>query len=175
MNYFDTYASPYGEMLIRASGAALTGLYFIGQRYFPADRRDWQRDGSCAVVRQARRELDEYFAGRRTTFSIALAPQGTDFQQRVWNAISAVRCGETISYATLAERSGFPGGARAAGAATGRNPISIIVPCHRIVGSDGKLTGYAGGLDKKTALLAHERFARREPRSGDLFAAASMR
>lgn len=172
MNYFDTYASPYGEMLIRTNGSALTGLYFIGQQYFPADHQEWQRDVSGAVVRQTQRELDEYYAGQRTAFAITLAPQGTDFQQRVWNAISGVRCGETISYAMLAERSGFPGSARAAGAATGRNPISVIVPCHRIVGSNGKLTGYAGGLDKKEALLAHERFARHEPRSGDLFAAA---
>ncbi len=174
MNYFDIYASPYGEMLIRTNGSALTGLYFIGQRYFPPDQKEWQRDGSGDVVQQTQQELDEYFAGKRTDFAVPLAPQGSDFQQRVWKAISAVRCGETLSYAMLAERSGFPGYARAAGTATGRNPISIIVPCHRIVGSNGKLTGYAGGLDKKEALLAHERFARREPRSGDLFAAASM-
>ncbi len=175
MNYFDSYMSPHGEMLIRTNGVALTGLYFVGQRYFPPDHTEWLRDAASAVARQTRRELDEYYGGARTVFSMPLAPEGTEFQQHVWKAISEVRCGETISYTTLAERSGHPGCARAAGAATGRNPISVIVPCHRIVGSNGKLTGYAGGLDRKQALLAHERFARREPRCGDLFDAASMR
>jgi methylated-DNA-[protein]-cysteine S-methyltransferase len=175
MIYFDTYMSPHGEMVIRSNGIALTGLYFSGQRYFPSDQSAWQRDPSSALIRQTQRELAEYYSGTRTEFTLPMAADGTDFQRRVWQAISEVRCGETISYATLAERSGHPGAARAAGAATGQNPISIIVPCHRIVGSNGKLTGYAGGLDRKQALLAHERVARREPRSGDLFDAASMR
>jgi methylated-DNA-[protein]-cysteine S-methyltransferase len=175
MNYFDSYMSPHGEMLIRTNGIALTGLYFVGQRYFPPGHKEWQRDSTSAIVRHTQRELDEYYAGTRTAFSMPLAAEGTAFQQRIWKAISEVGCGEIISYATLAERSGHPGCARAAGAATGRNPISVIVPCHRIVGSNGKLTGYAGGLDRKQALLAHEKFARREPRCADLFDAASMR
>jgi methylated-DNA-[protein]-cysteine S-methyltransferase len=175
MNTFDTYMSPHGEMVIRTNGIALTGLYFVGQRYFPSDQNTWQRDRCSDLIRQTQRELDEYYSGARAEFTLPMAPVGTVFQQRVWRAISEVRCGETISYATLAERSGHPGCARAAGAATGRNPISVIVPCHRIVGTNGKLTGYAGGLDRKQALLAHERFARSEPRSGDLFTAASMR
>jgi methylated-DNA-[protein]-cysteine S-methyltransferase len=175
MNYFSSYMSPHGEMLIRTNGVALTGLYFVGQRYLPAERKEWQPDSTSAIVRHTQRELDEYYAGARTAFSIPLVTEGTEFQRCIWKAISEVRCGETISYATLAERSGYPGCARAAGAATGRNPISVIVPCHRIVGSNGKLTGYAGGLDRKQSLLVHERFARREPHSDDLFKAGSMR
>ena len=103
-----------------------------------------------------KRELIEYFAGKRTVFKVALAPDGTSFQRAVWKAISGVPYGQTISYGELARRAGFPDGARAAGAATGRNPIGIIVPCHRIVGADGSLTGYAGGLARKRALLALE-------------------
>jgi len=175
MQYFENYQSPLGVMLIRSNGEALTGLYFVGQQYFPADRSRWQRDPANPVIQQTIAELDEYFARRRTAFTVPLAPQGSEFQKRVWRAIYAVPCGETISYATLAERSGYPGSARAAGAATGRNPIGLIVPCHRIVGSNGKLTGYAGGLDKKQALLAHERFARQGPRSGELFESEGLR
>jgi methylated-DNA-[protein]-cysteine S-methyltransferase len=119
-------------------------------------QRDWQRDARHAPIRQAKRELAEYFGGRRRRFSVKLAPQGTPFQRAVWKAIAQVGFGRTIAYAELARRAGRPGSARAAGAATGRNPIGIIVPCHRIVGSNGSLTGYAGGLAKKRALLALE-------------------
>jgi methylated-DNA-[protein]-cysteine S-methyltransferase len=107
-------------------------------------------------LRQAKRELAEYFSGERKRFEIALAPEGTAFQRSVWKAISTVGFGETITYSELACRAGCTGSVRAAGAATGRNPITIIVPCHRIVGSSGSLTGYAGGLDRKRALLALE-------------------
>ena len=102
-------------------------------------------------------QLDQYFAGSRKRFELLLGPNGTPFQRAVWNAIAQVPWGETLTYAELASRAGRPGSARAAGAATGRNPLSIIVPCHRIVGSDGSLTGYAGGLDRKQKLLALER------------------
>jgi methylated-DNA-[protein]-cysteine S-methyltransferase len=100
--------------------------------------------------------LAEYFAGKRRRFEVPLAPDGTQFQRAVWQAISKVGFGETISYGELARRAGHPGSARAAGAATGRNPIGIIVPCHRVMGSDGSLTGYAGGLARKRALLELE-------------------
>ena len=106
---------------------------------------------------EAKQQIDEYFAGSRERFDVPLAPAGTSFQRAVWNAIAEVPHGATRTYANLAERVGHPGSARAAGAATGRNPLSIIVPCHRIVGSDGSLTGYAGGLDRKRHLLALER------------------
>ena len=156
MRYYDTYDSPHGRMLLVATGEGLSGVYFNRQKYFPAKDRQWQRAPNHAPLKQAKRELAEYFAGKRTRFEVALDPQGTPFQRSVWKAISRVRFGKTITYGTLAAKAGRPGSARAAGAATGRNPISIVVPCHRIVGANGSLTGYAGGLDRKRALLALE-------------------
>lgn len=156
MRYYDLYESPHGRMLLAASGEGLSGVWFDGQKYFPRVDPDWRRDARHAPLRQAKQELSEYFGGGRKRFETALAPEGTPFQRSVWKAISTVGFGETLTYAELARRAGCPGSARAAGAATGRNPISIIVPCHRIVGSNGSLTGYAGGLDRKRALLALE-------------------
>ena len=156
MKRYDYYESPCGRMLLVAEGEALCGAYFIGQKHFREIDGDWRRDPRAAPLVQARRELDEYFAGKRRTFDVALAAEGTPFQRAVWLAIAGVGFGQTISYAELARRAGRPGSARAAGAATGRNPIGVIVPCHRIVGADGSLTGYAGGMDKKVALLALE-------------------
>jgi len=156
MRSYDLYESPHGEILLAATGAGLAGVYFSGQKYFPKDESSWRRDRDHAVLRQAKQELAEYFAGARRRFDVALDPSGTPFQRAVWNAICTVRYGDTISYGELARRAGVAGRARAAGAATGRNPIGIIVPCHRIVGADGSLTGYAGGLERKRALLALE-------------------
>jgi methylated-DNA-[protein]-cysteine S-methyltransferase len=156
MHYYDLYESPHGRMLLVANDEGLSGVYFDGQKYLPKVDPEWRRDARHALLRQAKRELAEYFGGERERFETALAPEGTPFQRSVWKAISKVGFGKTITYAELARRAGYPGSARAAGAATGRNPISIIVPCHRIVGSDGSLTGYAGGLDRKRALLALE-------------------
>jgi methylated-DNA-[protein]-cysteine S-methyltransferase len=153
---YDYFTSPQGRMLLVADDKALTAVCFVGQKYAPRVAADWKRDGAHALLRQAKRELAEYFAGKRTRFSVKLAPHGTPFQRSVWKAIAGVGFGKTIAYAELARRAGRPGSARAAGAATGRNPIGVIVPCHRIVGSNGSLTGYAGGLAKKRALLALE-------------------
>jgi methylated-DNA-[protein]-cysteine S-methyltransferase len=156
MRYYDLYESPHGQMLLVADGEGLSGVYFDGQKYLPRIDPGWRRDARHAPLRQTKQELSEYFGGKRERFETALAPEGTPFQLSVWKAISTVGFGKTISYDELARRAGSPGSARAAGAATGRNPISIIVPCHRIVGSNGSLTGYAGGLDRKRALLALE-------------------
>jgi methylated-DNA-[protein]-cysteine S-methyltransferase len=156
MRYYDFHDSPHGRMLLVASDDGLTGVYFDGQKYHPQLEAGWRHDARHAPLRQAKRELAEYFDGERKRFETALAPEGTPFQRAVWKAISTVGFGKTITYGELAQRAGCPGSARAAGAATGRNPISIIVPCHRIVGSNGSLTGYAGGLEKKRALLALE-------------------
>jgi len=156
MRYYDSYRSPHGQMLLVASEDGLSGVYFDRQKYFPKREKEWKRAPNHAPLKQAKRELAQYFAGKRRNFSVALDPKGTPFQRSVWKAISKVGFGKTISYGELAERAGCPGSARAAGAATGRNPVSIIVPCHRIMGSDGSLTGYAGGLDRKRALLALE-------------------
>jgi len=152
-------SSPLGNMLLAAAGGALCGIYFAGQKHLPEDVPMWREDDRLPVFAAARTQLAEYFAGTRTHFALPLEPSGTAFQRAVWNAIAAVPFGATITYAELAAQAGHPGSARAAGAATGRNPLSIVVPCHRIVGTDGSLTGYAGGIERKRALLALERAA----------------
>jgi len=161
MHAYDIYDSPQGRLYLVASSHGLAGVYFDRQKHFPAGRREWERDPRHPAIRRAKRELREYFAGRRRRFTVPLDPAGTPFQRAVWKVIATVRFGETLTYGGLAKRAGHPGSARAAGAATGRNPIGILVPCHRIVGANGSLTGYAGGLARKRALLALEGAARR--------------
>ena len=156
MRWYDYYQSPHGQMLLVAADDALTGVYFERQKYHPALDPQWRRDARHPVLQQAGRELAEYFAGARRRFETALAPAGTAFQRAVWVAIAAVNYGATITYAELARAAGCPGSARAAGAATGRNPLTILIPCHRILDARGGLNGYAGGLDRKRALLALE-------------------
>ncbi|HEX2830827.1 MAG TPA: methylated-DNA--[protein]-cysteine S-methyltransferase [Burkholderiales bacterium] len=165
MEYYDFYDSPHGQMLLTASDEGLSGVHFEGEKYYPQIAAAWKRDAQHPTLRQVKRELSEYFARERECFDLVLAPHGTNFQRTVWNAISTVPFGETITYGELARRAGSPASVRAAGAATGRNPLTIIVPCHRIVGSTGSLTGYAGGLHRKRALLALE------SRTADLLAA----
>jgi methylated-DNA-[protein]-cysteine S-methyltransferase len=171
MRCYDLYESPYGRILLVACDEGLSGVYFDGQKYHPQLEAAWRHDARHALLRQAKGELAEYFGGERKRFETALAPEGTPFQCTVWKAISTVDFGTTITYGELARRAGSPGSARAAGAATGRNPIGIVVPCHRIVGSNGSLTGYAGGLEKKRALLELEG-ARAESPTMDLLQAA---
>ena len=149
--------SPLGKVLLVAAGDGLRGVYFHDQKYLPEIGPDWKRDDRWPVLREARRQIDEYFGCARDRFDLPLAPVGTPFQRAIWKAIAEVPCGATRTYAELAARVGCPGSARVAGAATGRNPLSIVVPCHRIVGSDGSLTGYAGGLDRKRYLLTREK------------------
>jgi methylated-DNA-[protein]-cysteine S-methyltransferase len=155
MREYDTFASPIGNLLLAAGEAGLAGVWFERQKHRP-DRAGWTRAPDNPLLARARRQLAEYFARRRREFDLPLDPQGTPFQRAVWKAIAGVPYGTTISYAELARRAGHPGAMRAVGAATGRNPLGIIVPCHRIVGADGSLTGYAGGLARKRALLAFE-------------------
>ena len=157
--YYDFVSTPLGKMLLASDGDALVGVWFEGQRYEPRRDSSWVRRGNLPALVRAGAELSEYFAGARTEFTLPLAPAGTAFQREVWSAIAAIPFGETAAYSDLASRIGRPASIRAAGAATGRNPLSIIVPCHRVVGADGTLTGYAGGLDRKRALLALERSA----------------
>ena len=156
MRYFDRMESPYGGMLLTASERGLTGVYFDRQKYYPRVGAEWELGRTHAVLKAARKQLKEYFSGKRRDFDLPLDPAGTPFQRSVWRQIAKVRFGKTVSYGELARRTGRPGSARAAGAATGRNPIGIVVPCHRIVGANGSLTGYAGGLDRKRALLELE-------------------
>ena len=148
--------TPLGTLFATAAGGALTGLYFEGGRHAPQISPQWIEDPRDAPLAECARQLADFFAGKRQCFDLPIAPQGTPFQQRVWREIAAIPFGETITYAELARRAGAPGSARAAGAATGRNPLSIVVPCHRVVGSTGGLTGYAGGLERKTRLLQME-------------------
>jgi len=155
--YFDYIPSPLGAMVLASDGDALTGAWFEGQRYQPPVDPAWQRRRELPVLRRAAMELAQYFAGDRTWFELPLAPAGTPFQRAVWNAIAGVPYGETISYRELAALAGRPRSIRAAGVATGRNPLSIVIPCHRVVAVDGALTGYAGGLARKRALLELER------------------
>ena len=150
------FATPLGTLFATAAGGALIGLYFEGGRHAPAIGADWIEDANDARLRECGRQIREYLDGARKAFDLALAPQGSEFQRRVWTEIARIPYGETLTYAELASRAGSPGSARAAGAATGRNPLSIIVPCHRVVGSDGSLTGYAGGTTRKARLLEIE-------------------
>jgi methylated-DNA-[protein]-cysteine S-methyltransferase len=160
MYYFDFYESPMGRMLIVATDRGLSGLYFVDQKYYREVGRDWLRGEHNQIIRETACELSEFFAGERKKFDVTLAAEGTSFQASIWRAISSVEYGDSITYLELARRAGHPQAVRAAGTATGRNPITIIVPCHRIVGSDGSLTGYAGGLERKRALRELEGGAR---------------
>jgi len=151
---FATIDSPIGELMLTADDVGLTGLYTKPAKYGPKIDRSWRRDdGRLAPVRE---QLDAYFAGALTEFDLDLAPEGTAFQMRVWRALCDIRLGETVSYGALARRLGNPNASRAVGLANGQNPISIIVPCHRVIGADGSLTGYGGGLPRKRFLLQHE-------------------
>ena len=150
---FARFASPLGPVYATAEEGSLTGIYFEGARHAPAISAAWREDPASQPLRECARQLEQYLDGRRRAFDLPLAARGTAFQQRVWNEIARIGRGETITYAELARRAGAPGCARAAGAATGRNPHSIVVPCHRVVGSAGALTGYAGGLERKARLL----------------------
>lgn len=157
MKYALPYASPLGKMLLAADGDALIGVYFLGQKHFPTTLPDGDATRPGGVLDRTARQLSDYFQGRRNAFDIPLAPRGTPFQRDVWDALSSIPYGETIAYGELARRIGRPQSVRAVGAAVGRNPITIIIPCHRVVGTNGSLTGYAGGLERKQALLDLEK------------------
>ncbi len=158
------YESAFGPMLLAAEDGGMLGAWFTGQKHFPWKLAFPDAAPPDAVLAEAARQLDAYAAGQRRTFALPLAPRGTPWQRAVWQALLAIPYGETVSYGALAARLGRPGSARAVGAAVGRNPISIIVPCHRVLGANGGLTGYAGGLDRKRALLALEKAL--PPRAG---------
>lgn len=144
-------SSPLGPLTLVADEGVLAGVYFEQHTRRPDQGRFGERDDNGFGA--AREQLEQYFSGTRTAFELALAPRGTAFQQQVWQQLRAIPYGETRSYGQLARQLGNPGLAREVGAANGRNPISVIVPCHRVVGADGKLVGYAGGLDRKRFLL----------------------
>jgi methylated-DNA-[protein]-cysteine S-methyltransferase len=150
-----TIDSPLGPMLLAATDRGLAGVWFESQQHHP-DASDAPTQPGHPHLAQAARELAQYFKGQRQHFEVPLDPQGTPFQQRVWSALRRIAPGSTSTYSDVARSAGHADAVRAAGAAIGRNPISVIVPCHRVIGRDGSLTGYAGGLERKRALLELE-------------------
>jgi methylated-DNA-[protein]-cysteine S-methyltransferase len=157
-----TVDTPIGALLLTADDTGLTRVLFPHTRGRPACvEPGWLVDDgthghASMVLDETRQQLADYFAGRRRAFALPLAPHGTAFQRRVWEALARLGWGETVSYAELARRAGVPRSARAVGAANGRNPLPIVVPCHRVIGADGTLTGFGGGVETKAWLLAHE-------------------
>ena len=147
MTVYTTVDSPIGELLLTAEDGAITGLHMSPFAIDP----QWRHDP--AALTDARIQLEQYWAGERTEFELELAPAGTEFQQRVWAMLREIPYGETVSYGEQARRIGQPDAARAVGAANGQNPIAVIVPCHRVIGADGSLTGFGGGLERKRLLL----------------------
>jgi methylated-DNA-[protein]-cysteine S-methyltransferase len=169
--YYTEMESPLGPLLLTSDGAALTGLYMSEHRYGPSAGEPlsvwgieanpskegrWAQDDRAVPFSEVKAQLADYFEGRRTTFDLPLCMEGTGFQRLVWDLLTEIPFGTTISYGELARRAGNPNSSRAVGLANGHNPISIIVPCHRVIGSNGKLTGYGGGLPRKAALLDFE-------------------
>jgi methylated-DNA-[protein]-cysteine S-methyltransferase len=155
--YFTVLPSPIGELLMTGADDpqfAITGLYMTGQRYEPMLRPEWVRDDNRFA--DAEKQLDAYFGGDLTEFDLPLAAHGSEFQRAVWTALLDIPLGVTRAYGQVAQQVADKSKTRAVAAAIGRNPIGIVVPCHRVVGADGSLTGYAGGLDRKRWLLDHE-------------------
>lgn len=148
---YTTVESPIGELLLLGDGEVLRGLYMQAGRRPIRIRPAWERDDSAFP--EAREQLAQYFAGERTSFDLPMQLDGSVFQRTVWHALTEIPYGHTISYGELARRIGRPDLARAVGTANGQNPIAVIVPCHRVIGSDGKLVGYGGGLENKRLLL----------------------
>ena len=148
-NYFYSYlASPIGLVEICANQVAIVSIYFVEKQKQPANGN--------SICELAKQQLSDYFAGKLASFDLPLGTKGTQFQQDVWHALCQIPYGETCSYADIAQRLDNPKAVRAVGAANGKNPISIVVPCHRVIGASGKLTGYAGGLERKSWLLGLE-------------------
>jgi len=156
MTSFTYIDSPIGRLLLSCDGEALTGVYMDLPSRPPRGMDGWMEDPNASPLPEAVRQLKEYFSGKRREFDLPLRLRGTAFQQRVWRSLTEIPYGETLSYGQLARRIGKPSASRAVGLANGRNPISILVPCHRVIGADGSLTGYGGGLERKRWLLAHE-------------------
>jgi len=154
MIHYRTVDSPIGPLTLAGHGSALTNLRMVDQTYEP-NRAGWSLDAAAFI--HVAKQLEAYFAGELVDFDIDIDLRGTEFQRRVWKALLTIPYGETRSYGEIAEQIGAPGAARAVGLANGHNPISIIVPCHRVIGAGGSLTGYGGGLERKRTLLELER------------------
>ena len=162
MQYIQYYNSPLGEILLSGDEAALNGLWFKGQKYYASALAADYEERETNVLARAKEWLDIYFSGRRPGFTPPLSMNATPFRKTVWEILLTIPYGQTMEYGQIAKqitdaRNGVPTSARAVGGAVGHNPISLIIPCHRVVGAGGSLTGYAGGTDKKEKLLAMER------------------
>jgi methylated-DNA-[protein]-cysteine S-methyltransferase len=156
MIYFTYCESPIQPLFLLSDSRSLTGLYTVSEKHILTIQEDWLEDDTALPFADAKKQLQAYFNGLLTEFTVPLAMQGTAFQRRVWNELQQIPYGKTLSYGELANRIGQPQASRAVGLANGRNPISILVPCHRVIGANGKLTGYGGGLERKQWLLEHE-------------------
>lgn len=154
--YATDYASPLGEMLIVSDGQSVCGVWFLGQKHFPSFE-NLIRNDNLAVFREVKDWFDDYFNGLNPEINFKLKPQGSRFRLEVWKILSEIGYGETLTYGEIASKISPTMSAQAVGGAVGHNPISILIPCHRVIGSDGSLTGYAGGLDRKRELLKLEK------------------
>jgi methylated-DNA-[protein]-cysteine S-methyltransferase len=159
MEYMVYYDSPLGLLVLKSNGEAVTEISFS-----ESDSRD---SNSCALLLECQKQLEDYFLGKSLEFNLPLNPSGTPFQKKVWAELMKISKGQTITYHELAIRLGDPRLVRAVGTANGRNPVAIVIPCHRVIGAGNKLTGYAGGLSRKLWLLEHER--KHQPLAGTLF------
>jgi methylated-DNA-[protein]-cysteine S-methyltransferase len=153
---YDIFDSPIGKLTVASNGKVITALHIEGDRYFTSIPSDWTRSQTDPLLMKAGQQLEEYFAGTRQVFELPLASQGTEFQMAVWNEIARVAFGSSCSYADIAVKLGKPKAVRAVGTAVGRNPICLIVPCHRVLTSTGDYGGYVAGLSKKRHLLSLE-------------------
>lgn len=156
MKYYTTFQSPLKQLLLVSDGQALTGLYFQNHRNSEEIQPDWRQVDTAMPFPQVKAQLAAYFAGELRTFDLPLVLTGSEFQHLVWNKLQNIPFGKTISYGELARQLDRPASVRAVGGANARNPVSIIVPCHRVIGANGSLTGYGGGLDIKANLLSFE-------------------
>ena len=153
---YDIFASPLGKILVTSDGEKIITFGFIGQKHQRDVPHDWIKKPEEKLLSEAKKQTREYFSGQRKAFDLPLSPRGTDFQKKVWLALAQIPFGQVTTYGKIAKQINNPKGVRAVGGAIGRNPIGIIIPCHRVIGTNKTLTGYAGGLDRKQALLQLE-------------------
>ncbi|HEY9785373.1 MAG TPA: methylated-DNA--[protein]-cysteine S-methyltransferase, partial [Candidatus Obscuribacterales bacterium] len=156
MSFYTYFESPVGRLLLTSNGKALTGVYFDDHRQDPVFADKSERDDTLQPLAETVKQLELYFSRKLKKFDLPIALVGTEFQKEVWTTLNQIEYGQTWTYGDLACRVGRPNGSRAVGLAVGRNPISIIIPCHRVIGANGKLTGYGGGLWRKEKLLTLE-------------------
>ena len=156
MYYSTDYSSPIGEILIVSDGEAICGIWFYGQNHFPSFDNLIQND-ELPIFKAVKKWLDDYFKGKNPEIDFKLKPDGSQFRLKVWRILSEIPYGETLTYGEIARKISPEMSARAVGGAVGHNPIAILIPCHRVLGSNGKLTGYAAGIDKKIELLKIEK------------------